>query len=148
MSFQLPPFLVQSFYKDLLFDFSKQPETLGNYEKQILIIVNYPYNLHESDLEFLTSILKACSLGIKDIRIINLHNIGLLPNQIIANLKPLKVLFFGVDVASFQLPLQFPDFQVQSYDDTLFLSAPSLAEISSSAEVKKKLWQNLQKMFL
>ncbi len=147
MSFQLPPFLVQSFYKDLLFDFTKQPETLGNYEKQILIIVNYPENLHETDLDFLTNILKACSLSIKDIRIINLNNIGILPPQIITNLKPLKVLFFGVDVNSFQLPLQFPDFQVQSYNEIVFLSAPPLAEISSNADVKKKLWQSLQKMF-
>ena len=150
MPFQLPPFLVQSFYKDLLFDFTKQPDTLGNFEKQILVIVNNEGNNHlpETDLEFLINILKACSLGIKDIRILNINNNEILPAQIISNLNPLKVLFFGVDLSSFELPLQFPDFQVQAYDGIVFLSAPSLNEISSSADVKKKLWQSLQKMFL
>ena len=150
MPFQLPPFLVQSFYKDLLFDFTKHPDTLGNYEKQILIIVNNAGDIHlpEIDLEFLTNILKACSLNIKDIRILNLNRNEILPAQIISNLNPLKVLFFGVDLSSFELPLQFPNFQVQSYDGVVFLSAPSLNEISSSADLKKQLWQSLQKMFL
>lgn len=150
MTFQLPPFLVQSLYKDLLFDFTKDSETAGDYEKLILILVNYTEQklMPENDLEFLTNILKACALSLKDIRIINLNENKVEASQLIQTLKPLKVLFFGTDIAKLGLPLQFPDFQVQAYDDRVFLGAPALNEISSNAEIKKKLWQSLQKMFI
>ena len=150
MAFQLPPFLIQSFYKDVLFDFTKEPEILGNYEKQILILVKNDGNeiINGEDFDFLTNILKACSLNIKDIRILNVNNNQMLPTQIIPGLQPKKVIFFGIDKSTFNLPLEFPDFQVQPFDGVVFLSAPALIEISNSAEIKKNLWQSLKKMFL
>src|SRR4051794_10675425 len=99
---QLNPFLVADLYKDCLVEegdhnikqiISDDPVTeikdqkdqtdvqiqwkyLGDFKKNILLIVNYPSATHLPDeqLNFLTTILGACKLNLGDVAIINIAN--------------------------------------------------------------------------
>jgi hypothetical protein len=57
------------------------------------------------------------------------------------------VLLIDTEAASIGLPLDFPDFQVQPFNNITFLSSPSLSEIKSDPLQKSKLWVCLRRIF-
>lgn len=125
-------------------------KSLGGNQKNILIVVkndNFTY-LVDDDLEFLTNILKACKLGLEDVAIVNTSNS---PDkgykEYLKNLNSKIVLLFGVDPVSFDLPVSFPEFQVQSLTNTKFLYSPTLNECRTDKLLKSKLWVSLQRIF-
>jgi hypothetical protein len=125
-------------------------KALGANEKNILIVVNYNniVFIPDEELEFLTSILKACKLSLNDVAIVNTNN-----NPVDGYKEYTKqftskiVLLFGVDPLSFGLPINFPEFQVQSLTNTVFLYSPSLSECMANKLLKSKLWVSLQRIF-
>ena len=123
---------------------------LGENKKRTLIVVRYRDVVHLPDkqLSFLTKLLTACNLKLADVAIINLRDHQPTQfNDIIEYFKPKSVLLFDTDPLSFGMPMNFPDFQVQSYKDTLFVSSPSLEKIEPDKDVKGKLWICLKKMY-
>jgi len=125
-------------------------KSLGGNQKNILIVVKNEKvtYLADEDLEFLTNILKACKLSLDDVAIVNTHI-----NPIQGYKEYLKtwnskiVLLFGVNPVSFDLPVNFPEFQVQSLTNTQFLYSPSLSECRTDKLLKSKLWVSLQRIF-
>lgn len=125
-------------------------KSLGGNLKNILIVVkndNVTY-LPDEDLEFLTNILKACKLSLEDVAIVNTsNNPGEGYKDYLKNWSSKVVLLFGVDPVSFDLPVNFPEFQVQSLTNTKFLYSPSLSDCRTDQLLKSKLWVSLQRIF-
>lgn len=124
--------------------------TLGQNRKNILVIVkNEPAGLPgENDLAFLKGILQACKLELEDIALISLQDYESVGYKVMLNqFNSKQVLLFGATAADLDLPVVFPEFQVQAVAKTQFLSAPTLAAISEDKLLKSKLWVCLRKMF-
>lgn len=123
---------------------------LGQNQKNILIVVNYADAVYLPDdaLSFLTSMLTACHLSLADVAIINRHNqVDGGYKEAMAKFRSKTVLLFGVEPATFEMPLVFPHFQVQTFAGTTFLFSPTLEECKTDKLVKSKLWVCLQRIF-
>ena len=123
---------------------------LGENKKKTLVIVRNANAVHISDkqLSFLTKLLAACNLNLADVAVLNFHDHNSTEfNEILNYFKPKIVLLFDVDPGEFGLPMIFPQFQVQGYKDTLFVSSPSLEVIEPDKSLKGKLWVCLKKIF-
>jgi hypothetical protein len=160
--FQLPLNLVQALYTDVLpagltaaaqatgRNTPDQTLFLGENLKHILILVKNPVArlLGDAELEFLSGILKACKIGFQDVAVLNLAQ---MPNTDYTKLsdqfKPAIVMLFGAGPADISLPVIFPEFQIQSYRDIRFLSAPPLENIGADKLLKSKLWLCLRQIF-
>ena len=124
--------------------------TLGQNRKNILVIVkNEPAGLPGgNDLAFLTGILQACKLELDDTVVISLQDYASVGYKVILNqFNSKQVILFGASAADLDLPVLFPDFQVQAVAKTQFLSAPALAAISADKLLKSKLWVCLRRLF-
>lgn len=127
----------------------KPVKYLGNNHKNILVIVSHasvPF-LPDEELSFLTNILAACRLSIADIGIINQKNTEQADLQNLINLESKNVLLFGVEPSAIGLPINFPTFQLQSFNNRTYLYAPQLSQIENDKALKGKLWSALKIMF-
>jgi len=158
---QLPPFLIGELYKNTLVDTANQQlkpgilkeaelPFLGKNQKNILMIVseeNVVY-LPDNDLNFLIDILKACKLSLSDTALVNAHNNKEINYKtLLEKFKPETILFFGIEPAALEFPLQFPHYQLQQYNNQTYLSAPALHELSADKQKKMQLWASLKKLF-
>ena len=126
---------------------------LGNNKRQISILVQSPGAafLPDEELSVLTKMLEACKLNMGDVALVN-HavtavNIDLLKQQ----LAPYIVLLFGLQPIGIELPINFPQFKIQKYDQCTYLYSPSLEEMVAPTEasklIKTKLWLCLKELF-
>ena len=158
---QLPAIVLQDLFKNSLIDLNtNQPPALntitrsiailGNNQKQIAIIVADEKNLYLPDktLNFLMGILNACKLTMDDVALINISKSNALTYSIIQEqLQATTLLLFGVLPGQLQLPLDFPEYQIQKYNNQLYLSAPALPLLAADKEEKTKLWNCLKQVF-
>ncbi len=124
--------------------------SLGNNQKKIAVLVNSPAAIYlpDEELNFLLGILTACKLSMADIALINLaKNPGLAYTAVTEQLKAEKIFLFGLDADALALPLQFPHYQVQQFNNQVYLSSASLNELQTNKEEKTKLWNCLKKIF-
>jgi hypothetical protein len=153
---QLSPQLLAGLYSETLLETvattvpeKKRWNYLGSNDKRILIVVSHlsvPF-LPDDELNFLTSILAACKLSMGDVAIINFQKTdnSELPDLIDQESK--TVLLLGIGPAAIGLPINFPPFQLQSFNKRVYLHAPSLSEIEKDKKLKKQLWDSLKKLF-
>jgi hypothetical protein len=123
---------------------------LGENRKNILVAVNNNNVdfLPGDESAFLTNMLAACKLSIADTAIVNLRNINNPSYKLFfEKFKSNVVLLFGTDPAMLNLPVSFPEFQVQSFNNCTFLFTPSLKEIQEDKVLKSKLWVCLRRIF-
>ena len=160
-NFQLTPFLVGELYKDSLVAIGDQPvmpekkdafdiQFLGKNDRQILILVNDEevIYLKDDDLNFLIGIISACHLSLSDTAVVNLaKNNRLDYTSMMEKFEPSIILFFDIDPATLGFPLQFPHFQLQSYNKQTYLSAPALSTLAGDKALKTQLWTSLRKLF-
>ena len=132
---------------------SELPETikfLGNNNKHISVLVskkNVAF-LEDDELDFLSSILLACKLNLSDVAIVNVHNLNVANyRSIITQLKSKVLLMFDVAPDAIDLPFNYPNFQVQQFDQCTYLSAPDLKTIEADKTLKTHLWNSLKKLF-
>jgi DNA polymerase III psi subunit len=160
-SFKLPPLLIRDLYKNCLVDAHgidtamKKPGldefTLGENLKNILILLNAPDTamISEEDLNFLTGVLKACKLSLKDVAVFNLASLkNTKYTTLLEKFNPGTVLLFGVTPEEIDLPINFPEFKILNYRDVQFLTSPSLNHLQNDKAMKSKLWACLQQLFL
>lgn len=124
---------------------------LGKNLKHIIILVanKEAAFLPDDELNFLLGILSACKLNMDDVGIVNLaKNEALSYTQISSDLKAEKLLLFGVKPDDIQLPLSFPQYQLQRYNEQLYLAAPALSNLQDNKDEKLKLWNSLKQIFL
>lgn len=121
-----------------------------NLNRVIILVANKEAAfLPDEELNFLLGILSACKLNMDDVGIVNLaKNETLSYTQIINDLKAEKLLLFGVKPDDIQLPLSFPQYQLQRYKEQLYLAAPALSNLQDNKDEKLKLWNCLKQIFL
>ncbi len=123
---------------------------LGKNNKHILILVNEIDHtfLGDDDLSFLMNILSACNITMADAALVNSYgNENVVYEKLIKSFSPSTILFIGIEPQALSFPVQIPMYQVQSYNNQQYLSAPSLQQLSSDKEEKKQLWMALKKIF-
>ena len=150
---QLKPNVLADLYKNSLIETNatevKLVKYLGDNQKNILVIVSHhsvPF-LTDPELNFLTTVLGACKLGIADIGIINRSHCEVTDLQNIINTEGRNVLLFGTEPLTIGLPINFPAFQLQAFNNRTYLHAPSLSQIESDKALKARLWNSLKAMF-
>jgi hypothetical protein len=158
---QLPTVVLQDLYKNSLIDAGQvvtKPAAektgiafLGNNQQRIIIIVNEPSVIYlpDEDLNFLMGVLGACKLSMLDVALVNIAKKQSLDYKLITEeLQAERILLFGVEPSGIQLPLQFPAYQVQRYNDQVYLSSAALSQVAADKGEKTKLWNCLKQIFL
>lgn len=158
---ELPPLVLQQLFTHTLIDlknealpddksFSKQLLTLGNNKKRVLILVqsNETLYLPDDQLNFLLGILAACNLTMEDVAILNVKkNPSVNYKNATSELQSEKLILFGIQPDQIELPLNFPPYQIQQYNDQVYLAAPQLSDFHDNKAEKTKLWKCLQQIF-
>jgi hypothetical protein len=105
--------------------------------------------LGNEEMILLTNLITACQLSMEDIALVNYYNSGNINyKDLIDYFQSGKILLFGISTAELGLPFVVPNFQIQSYTEKLFISAPALKELHNDKNLKKELWICLKKIFL
>lgn len=123
---------------------------MGNHDRKIALLVNHADAVHISDdaFQFLSGILAACKLSVADVAIINLAAHPTLSyTGIHTELGSVVVLLLGVSPDHIQLPLTFPQYQIQRFNQQQYLLAPELLSIKNDPVEKGKLWHCLRQLF-
>ena len=159
---QLPDFLLAPLFRknlvlvksgavsDSLKKESKEINFLGGNKKKIVFIGNDNQNkfLGDDEMKFLNDLLNACNLTMADIAFLNFREgTGFSYPAVNDQLHPEKILMFGVSAKDLDLPFEIPFFQVQNFQDRLYIISPPLPEIQMDKDLKKRLWACLQKIF-
>jgi hypothetical protein len=137
-----------------------QLKFLGENKKHVLVVVNYADAVHIPDMQlgFLTNLLSACKLTLADTAVFNFYSFSgngnrdsdersKQYNKVISFFKPKTVLLFGTEPVDFGMPLLFPQFQIQTHNNSTFLFTPTLQEMEHDKSLKTKLWICLKKIF-
>ncbi len=123
---------------------------LGSNKKNITIVVwdDDAIYLAEESLTFLIGILGACKLTMEDVALVNAAKNNTISYQEIQKyLQAEKLLLFGVTPEQLQLPLTFPQYQIQKFDGGQYLTAPALLHLAQNKNEKTKLWNCLKQFF-
>jgi hypothetical protein len=160
---QLPAIVIQDLFKKSLVDLNtKQPaeptgtteqhkvSALGKNGQNITILVHSPETLYlpDNELDFLMGILGACKLTMADIALINMAQNSYIDYKTLEkDFTAEKIFLFGPEPASLQLPLSFPYYQVQRYNNQIYLWAPPLLQLQADKMEKSKLWTCLKQIF-
>ena len=158
---QLPAIVLQDLFKNALIDMKTANTVstvstastlsyLGDNQKRVVIVVDEATAIYlpEGELNFLLEILTACKLSMADIALLNCcRNPGISYQDIFQQLDAQKIFLFGVAPAALQLPLQFPHYQVQHFNNQVYLSSPALAAVKDDKIEKTKLWVCLKNVF-
>jgi len=127
-----------------------QPKFLGKHKSNILVVVNEPNAvfLQDPQLAYLTKILNACLRTVEDIALVNYAKYPTETYRTLqSNFPSTLILLFGVAPSQLQLPIDFPNYQLQKLENATFLQAPPLQQIASSKPDREQLWQSLKKYF-
>ena len=157
----LPGTILQGLYTKNLYDLETDKLTpdeiqtgsiayLGSNQKKIAVLVSSTTAIYlpDEELNFLLGIITACKLSMADIALINVaKNPNLVHSAVTQQLKSEKIFLFGLDAAALALPLQFPHYQVQHFNNQIYLSSVTLNELQANKEEKMKLWNCLKKIF-
>ena len=158
---QLPQTIIQTLYSKSLYDLNRDKSDsttihdgsigfLGSNQKKVGILVAAAETIYlpDDELNFLLGILTACKLSMADIALINVSkNPGLTYTAITEQLKAEKIFLFGLDAEALKLPLQFPHYQIQQFNNQVYLSSASLAVLQKDKAEKIKLWNCLKNIF-
>jgi hypothetical protein len=123
---------------------------LGNNLRNIVIVVRSGEAVHlpDEELSFLTNMLTACKLGLADVAIVNLErHPGKAYKDFLDEFRARTVLLFGVSPSAFNLPVNFPLFQVQVLANCTFLYTEPLGRMKDDPLLKSKLWVCLRSVF-
>ena len=157
----LPPLVLQQLFTHTLIEAKSNPTvdskstekpflTLGNNQKKVLILVESEETLYlpDNQLNFLLGILAACNLTMEDVAILNIKkNPSVNYLRITDELKSEKVFLFGLQPDQIELPVNFPTYQIQKFNNQVYLAAPALSNFHDNKAEKTRLWICLQQIF-
>lgn len=162
---QLPGFVIQDLFQKTLVDLNtvenkKTSDSLqekkgelnffGGNRQRIILLVNHPEVAFVTDqqLTFLSGILNACKLTLEDVGLLNIASHPAVHYKTISeSFNPVLVIMFGILPDALQLPFVMPEFQRQTFNNQVYLAAPSLHELENNKELKRKFWVVLQQIF-
>ncbi len=126
---------------------------LGGFGKSVLVILNDAEAVHVSDaeLDLLVKMLAAVDLSLADIALVNMATQPISLPELQEELPASATILFGVEPSSVGLPMRFPYFQVQKWNNAVFLYSPSLRQMNTVSagqnEQKRNLWNALKQIF-
>jgi len=126
---------------------------LGNNRRKITIVVHSPgiAFLPDDQLNVLTRMLEACRMNMGDVAIVNHAAAPVIIAPLKQQLQPAFILLFGPRPPDIGLPMDFPVFKIQAYDQCTYLTAPSLEALVAPGDegklLKSKLWGCLKTLF-
>lgn len=150
---KLSGLIIGEWYGEGLLPQPQLVKSLGNNRRRITLLVHSPGSpfLSDNQLTFLSRILEACRMTIGDVAIVNQAAAPVTVTDLKQQLQPTTMLLFGVEPAAIRLPVNFPYFRAQRYDDCVFLSVPALDRLVPDTEesklLKSKLWVCLKTIF-
>jgi hypothetical protein len=124
--------------------------SLGENQQKILFLIKDTQHkfLADEEMTLLSNLITACKLSMADIALVNFHLNTYNYQVFLDHFQPDKILLFGVTTDELTLPFTIPFFQIQPFQQQLYLTAPSLKILLNNKDLKKELWINLQKLFL
>lgn len=168
---QMPSSLLAALYKDHLVLLSDQETTdpagvkknhlpkkvtaeqLGANKKKVLLLTIHSgiEAISSPERNLINKILEACKMTIEDVAVVAYGQQKATAVQLKKDFEPVQMILFGVTAADIDLPIRFPDFKVQSYDQTSYLQSPPLSALLENSEeskvLKTKLWACLRTLF-
>ncbi len=158
---EIPSIVLQNLFKNTLVDITGKTSApnsstkgelsfLGDNKKNICIVVTNEKAIYlpDEDLNFLIGILAACKLTMADVALINLKkNPTITYTDLQTQLKSETILLMGTTAEQLALPLQFPQYQIQKFNNQVYLAAPALYMLAQSKPEKTKLWNCLKQIF-
>ena len=159
---QIPGHLCQKMFTKSLLDPTKSNAantiskkikitSLGENEGNILFLVNNTQNkfLADDEMKLLSDLLSACKISMIDIALVNYNQHPKMNyHELIDQFQSKKILIFGVTATDLELPFTIPFFQIQQFQEQLYMISPSLGGFINNVELKKELWNSLKKIFL
>ncbi|MEO9022661.1 MAG: hypothetical protein ABI237_17315 [Ginsengibacter sp.] len=155
---QLSKYAIQSLYSKSLVEstqtqpvkeISSKPDSLGENRKNILFLVNNSENkfLADDEMDLLFNLITACKLSMADIALVNYHTNRSNYKVLTSHFNPKKIFVFGVTTSELDLPFTIPFFQIQPYNQQLYVAGPPLKDFLNNVGLKKELWACLKKIF-
>lgn len=123
---------------------------LGENKRRILLLVQDPGAVHLEDksLNFLLSILNACTLSMESVALVNMTGTGARTVEDIAGeLDSQSVLLFGIDPAGLGWATVPETYQVHPQGGRTWLRADALSLIEADRAQKGRLWNSLKQLF-
>ena len=159
---ELTPFLIAELFKNTLVEIKSAKKAdktalppafnfLGNNKSRVAIVIYDAENIYlpDAQLNFLMVILGACKLTMEDVAIVNISNSNSITYKTIeSELKAEKIILFGVTSAELGLPLEFPVYQIQQYNNQTYIASDSLMHIETNKKEKISLWNCLKQIFV
>jgi len=154
---QLSHQICQNLFRETLIEINEEKagkeikiSSLGENEQQILFLIKDADHkfLADEEMALLSNLIAACKLSMADIALVNFYFTPLTYSDFINHFHPKKILLFGVTTEELNLPFTIPFFQIQQFQQQLYLPAPSLKILLDNKDLKKELWISLQKLFL
>src|SRR5690606_26076358 len=125
---------------------NSQIQYLGNNERNITIFTsaeNQAY-LDENDLDFLTKILSACNLSLKDVAIVNLLRTNFPGIEILKKTAANKAIIFIPQPNILGLEGNVPLYRKISFNGVDCIFANELNTLSGDKKLKSELWNELK----
>lgn len=123
---------------------------MGSHKRKILLLVRDPSSvfLDEKTFQFLISIMDACKISMEDVALVNTTHTGTrLLTAIAQELGSQIIVLFGIPLSEMELPMLFPNYQVQAYGGKTYLGADALSAIAADRMQKGLLWGSLKQLF-
>lgn len=123
---------------------------LGENQQRILFLVKNSQNkfLPDDEMNLLSNLILACKLSIADIALVNTYNTSFNYMDLNHHFQPKKILMFGINTSELELPFAIPFFQIQQFQEQLYITSLPLKDFIHNKDLKKDLWICLQKLFL
>lgn len=169
---ELSPETIRILYKDCLYKLEDKPSIplpqsdtnvafntanekdgktieLPSIRKKFVVVTDSAIVQNNSDLrfKFLSEIIRACKLTMEEGVITDVGMDGKDYHQLLQKFQPDVFLLFGIGPSDVQLPMIFPQFQVQRIGNQTYISAPALELLEPDKTSKSKLWSCLKQAF-
>lgn len=149
----LPPQVIAALYEHVLIDSTEDhhkeiPPQADRKKIAVIIAESTESALPADEKKFLEAIIKACKLQPSDVEVMTDKDaLASDYKKIIEEFTPKQIILFGTSPSSISLPVFFPPFQIQLFQETKYLHAPVLNAIENDKGLKLQLWQCLKQLF-
>ena len=96
--------------------------------------------------ELLAGIMGACKIDMKDVNVM-MFNGNMDYKTLMEQYGSSFILMFGTEPDQLDLPIVFPHFQLQKFNNASWISSPDLGMIQNDKLMKSKLWLCLKQAF-
>lgn len=126
-----------------------QIQYLGSNERNVTIFTSAEHQVYidENDLDFLTKILGACNLSLKDVAIVNLFRTQQSGNEVLKITAAKKAIIFIPQPNILGLEGNIPLYRKISFNGVDCIFANELTPLSGDKKLKADLWNELKTFF-